>query len=361
MSRTGKDPSTCEVGGGKPLPCDEKHRCLALRPGVFSLVLGMSGTGKEELCFSRRRNGGPGHAACSPHGCASWSASFGSGGGRGIDVSSSGFLLAAVVRQSYAVAAMGVAFIPGNRKGPMGPAVLTKAVCGNDDEVLRSFFDRSGMCMARLDSAMLLTEANVDFSRKFGCVPAELNGTCFSDLLHQDARTTVDEQFTRLLAEEHYRFTEPMITFQQKDSAIFNGELTAFIVRGDGGGIDSLMALIYPEDRGANGRPATSHKLLLTEVDVRILEGVAAGVSTVELASVLYLSRGGVEYHVDTLMRKLKVNNRPALVSKAYFMGVLCPGVPPRVHPDYLKLAGHGRVGDWRPVDSCRAHGWVNY
>ena len=136
-----------------------------------------------------------------------------------------------------------------------------------------------------------------------------------------------------------------MIAFQQQDSAIFNGELTAFAVRGDGGGIDSLMALIYPEDRSGNGRPAASRKLLLTELDVRILEGVAAGVSTVKLASMLYLSRGGVEYHVDVLMRKLKVNNRPALVSKAYFMGVLCPGWPPRVHPDYLKyLASAGEI-----------------
>ena len=48
---------------------------------------------------------------------------------------------------------------------------------------------------------MRLIEANADFSRKFGCAPAELNGTCFSDLLHQDARTTVNEQFNRLLAE----------------------------------------------------------------------------------------------------------------------------------------------------------------
>ena len=222
----------------------------------------------------------------------------------------------------------------------MGQAVLTKTGRGNDHEVLRSFFDRSGMCMARLDSTMQLIEVNADFSRKFGHAPAELSGTCFSDLLHQDARTTVNGQFARLLAGEHYRFTEPVIGFQRKDSVIFNGELTAFIVLGDGGGSDSLMALIYPEDRGVNGRPAAGHKLLLTEVDVRILEGVAAGVSTVELASMLFLSRGGVEYHVDTLMRKLKVGNRPALISKAYFMGVLCPGRPPRVRPDYRKLFG---------------------
>jgi DNA-binding NarL/FixJ family response regulator len=64
---------------------------------------------------------------------------------------------------------------------------------------------------------------------------------------------------------------------------------------------------------------------------------VAAGVSTVRLASNLYLSRGGIEYHVDVLLRKLKVNNRPALVSKAYSMGLLRQGWPPRVNPDYLK------------------------
>jgi PAS domain S-box-containing protein len=192
--------------------------------------------------------------------------------------------------------------------------------------------------MAKLDSSLAVTETNDDFSRQFGRPSTELNGTRFCDLLHQDARTRVDEQFTRLLAQQHPRFTEPMITFQQKDSAIFNGELTAFTVRGDGGSIDSLMALIYPEGGSRNGRPPANRKqLLLTDLDARILEGVAAGVSTVRLASKLYLSRGGIEYHVDILMQKLKVNNRPAVVSKAYFMGVLCQGWPPRVHPAYLK------------------------
>jgi DNA-binding CsgD family transcriptional regulator len=128
-----------------------------------------------------------------------------------------------------------------------------------------------------------------------------------------------------------------MITFRRKDSTIFNGELTAFTVHGDGDGIDNLIALVYPEDGSRNGRPPASRKLRLTDLDVRILEGVAAGVSTVQLASKLYLSRGGIEYHVDTLFRQLKVNNRPALIAKAYFMGVLCSGWPPHVHPDYLK------------------------
>lgn len=191
--------------------------------------------------------------------------------------------------------------------------------------------------MAKLDSSIRLIEANADFSRQFRRPPAELRGTRFCDLLHQDVQTRVSDQFARMLAQQRRRFTEPMITFRQKDSAIFNGELTAFTVRGDGGSIDNLMALVCPKDGSRSGRPPVNCKLLLTELDVRILEGVAAGVSTVQLASMLYLSRGGIEYHVDILFRKLRVNNRPALIAKAYFKGVLCPGWPPRVHPAYLK------------------------
>jgi DNA-binding CsgD family transcriptional regulator len=132
--------------------------------------------------------------------------------------------------------------------------------------------------------------------------------------------------------------------------------LTGFAVRGDGGHIDSLMALVYLQGGTRNGRSAASRKLVLTDLDARILEGVAAGVSTVRLASMLFLSRGGIEYHVDILMRRLKVNNRPALVSKAYSMGLLRQGWPPRVHPDYLSLAdlGHATARRHGCPPSCR-------
>lgn len=216
---------------------------------------------------------------------------------------------------------------------PVGEAASPQAGHG----VLRSFFDHSGKCMAKLDVSIRLIETNEDFSRQFRRLPAELCGTRFCDLLHKDFRTRVSEQFTRMLAQQHLRFTEPMITFRQKDSTIFQGELTAFTVRGADGSIDSLIALVCPEDGSTNVRPPASRKLLLTDLDARILEGVAAGVSTVQLASRFYLTRGGIEYHVDILFRKLKVNNRPALIAKAYCMGMLSPGWPPRVHRYYLK------------------------
>lgn len=73
-------------------------------------------------------------------------------------------------------------------------------------------------------------------------------------------------------------------------------------------------------------------------MDAKILEGVASGASTVQLASTLYLSRGGVEYHVTALLRKMRVKNRPALISKAYSMGFFELGSwPPQVVPDHVK------------------------
>jgi PAS domain S-box-containing protein len=222
----------------------------------------------------------------------------------------------------------------------MSQVLLSGIGAGNQQEVLRSLFDRSGMCMAKLDSSIRLLEVNADFSRQFGCLPAELGGRSFADLLDTDVRAQVSQQFTRLLSEQGPRFTEPTISFRQKDLTVFSGELTGFAVRRDSGNIDTLMALVCPERGSRKGRSRASRKLVLTDLDARILEGVALGVSTVNLASMLYLSRGGIEYHVDILMRRLKVKNRPALISKAYSFGLIRPGWPPRVHPDFLNLVG---------------------
>jgi len=76
----------------------------------------------------------------------------------------------------------------------------------------------------------------------------------------------------------------------------------------------------------------------LSVLDARILEGVAAGVSTVDMAIKLYLSRQGVEYHVGSLLRRLRAPNRAALVSRAYSLGVLSVGSwPPKVLPDCVR------------------------
>ncbi|MFJ4091801.1 helix-turn-helix transcriptional regulator [Kitasatospora sp. NPDC089913] len=91
--------------------------------------------------------------------------------------------------------------------------------------------------------------------------------------------------------------------------------------------------------RPAGGGPAGGGGVRrLTTVDARILEGVAVGTSTVQLAASLYLSRQGIEYRVGLLMRRFQAANRPALVSRAHSLGVLSVGAwPPRVLPEFLE------------------------
>ncbi|MFX4292336.1 BTAD domain-containing putative transcriptional regulator [Streptomyces bohaiensis] len=68
---------------------------------------------------------------------------------------------------------------------------------------------------------------------------------------------------------------------------------------------------------------------LLGALDVRLVAGLASGLSTVQLASRLHLSRQGVEYRVSSLLRRLRAPNRVALVARAYDTGVLAAGAWP--------------------------------
>jgi DNA-binding CsgD family transcriptional regulator len=96
--------------------------------------------------------------------------------------------------------------------------------------------------------------------------------------------------------------------------------------------------LVTNEKEEAEGQAATPGRTRLSVLDARILEGVAAGISTVDMATKLYLSRQGVEYHVSSMLRRLRAPNRAALVSRAYSLGVLSVGSwPPKVLPDCVR------------------------
>jgi PAS domain S-box-containing protein len=205
-----------------------------------------------------------------------------------------------------------------------------------DRAVFRSFFERSGMCVAHLDRSLRVVEANADFLRQFGRSPAEVYGQGFCQLLHPSVREKIDQQLVRLADNQRRRFTEHVVA--PRPGGPLTGELTGFAVHPESGPVASLVVLVRPDTAHRESCLAARHTKLLTDMDARILEGVAAGVSTVQLAAMLYLSRGGVEYHVSALLRKLKVRNRPALVSKAYSMGIFGVGSwPPRVLPEFLK------------------------
>ncbi|MFF7755778.1 PAS domain-containing protein [Streptomyces sp. NPDC007971] len=69
----------------------------------------------------------------------------------------------------------------------------------------------------------------------------------------------------------------------------------------------------------------------LTAAQVRILALLAAGHSNADIAHTLHLSRQTVDYHLSRLRHLLGVATRPALVARAYVLGILSPhSWPPR-------------------------------
>lgn len=201
----------------------------------------------------------------------------------------------------------------------------------------RSLFDRSGVRAARLDETFRIVEANADFATEFGSPdPPLLTGQALPDVLHPSVRGHVTHQLMRLVEGQRNRFVERVLALGPDDS-VFSGELTAFAVYSDAGTFDGLMVLLRPE-HDSRASVVVGREKLLSRMDARVLEGVAAGASTVQLAGLLYLSRGGVEYHVTALLRSMQVRNRSALVSKAYSMGLFCAGSwPPQVLPEYVR------------------------
>jgi DNA-binding NarL/FixJ family response regulator len=130
-------------------------------------------------------------------------------------------------------------------------------------------------------------------------------------------------------------FTEQVMTIGVGGEK-YAADIAGVAVYGDAGTVATVIVTLKPEHTHFE-ETATRRKKVLTEMDARILEGIAAGVPTVRLAAMVDLSRGGVEYHVTSLLRKLKVPNRTSLVSRAYAQGILAPGIwPPKVVPDFV-------------------------
>jgi DNA-binding CsgD family transcriptional regulator len=199
------------------------------------------------------------------------------------------------------------------------------------------FFDMSDICIANLGPDLRVTEANGDFLRQLGRTAAEVYGQSFVDLVHPSAQQFTLQQLAKLNEGKRDRFSARLVGARSAQ-AVLSGGLTGIAVRSRTGQVTTIVVLVKPDRTAEAPRPAIEKSKLISELDAKVLEGVAAGISTVQLASKLYLSRQGVEYHVGAMLRKFKSPNRSALVSKAYSQGILSIGHwPPKVIPQYIR------------------------
>lgn len=206
-----------------------------------------------------------------------------------------------------------------------------------DSHPLWSLFDDSSTCIAQLDLQLRLVGGNAGFAEIFGLTVETLPGRAFVDLVHASVRDKLTWRLLSLARGERSRVTERIVTVNGTKTAV--GELTGIAVTNEADRVDSLIVLLQPEQAADAAVPGTADAgKSLTRIDALVLEGVAAGMSTVQLAAKLFLSRGGVEYHVSALMRKLEASNRSELVSKAYSAGLFSVGSwPPRVVSDFVE------------------------
>ncbi|OLR93940.1 LuxR family transcriptional regulator [Actinokineospora bangkokensis] len=190
--------------------------------------------------------------------------------------------------------------------------------------------------MANLDRDLRVIEANGGFLYQFGRSAAEVCGRDFRDLVHPSVEQVVVQQLTRLGENRHDRFSARLVGLRP-DDGVFFGDLTGMAVRADNGQVSKIVLLMRPDRGGEPQRQSTTRRRPLSEIDARVLEGIAAGNTTVQLAAKLFLSRQGIEYHVAAMLRTFKSPNRSALVAKAYSEGILRIGHwPPQVTTDHV-------------------------
>lgn len=199
-----------------------------------------------------------------------------------------------------------------------------------------ALFDDSSACVAQLDLKSHLIGGNAGFAETFGQPVEALRGRALVDLVHPSVRDKLARRLLSLTRGERSRFTDWVVPYTGTTRT--SVELTGLAVTNDADRVDSLIVLVQQErvESAVLTSRADSVKPL-SKMDVLVLEGVAAGMSTVQLAAKLFLSRGGVEYHVSALMKNFDAANRSELVSRAYSAGLFSIGSwPPRVITDFV-------------------------
>lgn len=228
---------------------------------------------------------------------------------------------------------------------PARPAFLRSATTTNErqplpqarDGSLHNALESAGAAFAVVDAGLRISDHNPALPEQCGAADESIVGRNICDLMHPSVREVLLRQFQRLTERRSSTFVEHMPALWATRARL-SGAVTATANHGPDGRVLSILVMISSEETQTERRTLISPTRLLSKIHAQILEGVAAGAPTVQLAGRLFLSRQGVEYHVSNMLKQFKVPNRAALVSKSYSMGLFKVGSwPPRVLTDYVR------------------------
>ncbi|MFI5585731.1 LuxR C-terminal-related transcriptional regulator [Amycolatopsis sp. NPDC051758] len=195
--------------------------------------------------------------------------------------------------------------------------------------IIGDFVEEADMPLVVLGSGLRLGGANAAFYRWLGRRSAEVLGQPFPELVAA-APAYLRERLSRVAEGREQRFRGSVSGLVP--AGVDRVTIVAGRMRAPG---DTILLTVVPETAPAGLGSATAESSRsVSGIEAKILQGIASGLSSVQMASRFYLSRQGIDYHVARLQRKFKAGNRVELISRAFASGLLDSTTwPPRV-PD---------------------------
>ncbi|MET7363766.1 PAS domain S-box protein [Streptomyces sp. NPDC005562] len=193
------------------------------------------------------------------------------------------------------------------------------------EEHLQALRDHSGLPCALLSANGRVVEAST--------AAAELFRLSLPDLVGRRAHTLLapDPELGRLhrrwhgLIARRTRRVETSTVLVDAEGRLRRAQLHLTTVGHSAARARHVWAVVTHQSLAHDAHPS------LTAAQVRILSLLAEGSTNSDIATSLRLSRQTVDYHLSRLRQLLGAATRPALVARAYVLGILAPRAwPPR-------------------------------
>lgn len=222
-----------------------------------------------------------------------------------------------------------------------GMRIADSGIAGDEcDSSTRQFdgflklMDETGLCAALVAPCFCIAAASENFARLFVNTTESIRQVSFRDICRFKPGSRLVDHLDHLFHSKKDHFVEHFgsapLGQNMNDVHIYAFAMESNRV--DGG----RMALVIVRRQGATPRAETP--VTLSEIAARIVEGIAMGDSSTQIASRLNLSRQGVEYHISGLRQKFDVPSRTALISHMFAKRIFDPTCwPPKVLPQHVK------------------------
>lgn len=192
------------------------------------------------------------------------------------------------------------------------------------DEELHALRERSGLAVVALDLSGRVQRVSGGAAQLLGSGRSTLEGSWATEHLDgRDEGGTVWEGWADLVAGRTSRYSGSVVCRTASGgSRVLRTDLA--VVRREGAP-DHIAAVLTALSAEFHGRPRVS------PVQLRVLTSMAVGSPNTLIASQLGLSRQALDYHLRRLRGVLDAASRPAMVARAYALGILdATSWPPR-------------------------------